>query len=233
MRDAAIRDLGSAAQAGARPLGTLAGEPIPGLPYNAPGVRPKIYFINHSRTKARNVVKFGVSFRRGARQAMAGDKVLKAEFVGPQAVYDEVKEGRDMNVYEHKIVPAVYRFQHNNRWYYIKPAPEDDPENPEPMLVVDDGVWDRFMGNYQQMHSQDARERDAALLRLTGMWPAPYTRNPVFKAVYQEGDETLVEDVGDESRQEFGYIEIRRVIEKEAPQTVDRDFVTALDLVEG
>lgn len=228
MRDAAIRELGGINASGTRPLGTVAGEPIPGLPYNAPYTRPKIYFVNHSRTVERQVVKYGVSFRRGARQALAGDKTLKSEFVGPQAIYDEVKEGRDMNVYEMKILPATFRFMHNSRWYYIKPAPSADVE-PEPMLVTDDGVWDLFMGNYQAMHDPDPRKREEAVLRLSGMWPAPYKHNPVFRAVYQEGDEQLVEELDNP----FGYIEIRRVIEKEAPQTIDRDFMTALDLVEG
>jgi hypothetical protein len=229
MRDAAIRELGGVAQPGLNPLGTFAGEPIPGIPYNLAKQRPKIYFVNHSRTRMRQVVKFGVSFRRGARQALAGDKTYKAEFVGPQAIYDEVREGRDMNVYETRIVPATYRFMHNGRWYYIKPAPEDDPENPEPMLVTDDGVWDYFMGNFEHMRSPDRSVREAAQLRLTGTWPSPQKHNPVFRAVYVDGDEHGIEEIDNP----FGYIEIRRVIEKEAPQTIDRDFVSAADLVEG
>jgi len=228
MRDAAIRELGGISNPGQNPLGTVAGDPTPGIPYNLPASRPKIYFVNHSRTQPRLVVKFPVSFRRGGRQALAGDPALRKEYVGPQAIYDEVREGRDMNVYESKIVPATYRFLHNNRWYYIPPA-KSEAEEPVPVLVTDDGVWDLFMGNYQAMHSSDRIERDNALLRLNGMWPAPFKRNPVCRARYQDGEESIVEELANE----FGYIEIQRVIEREAPQTIDRAFVTAADLVEG
>lgn len=212
------------------PLGQGPGDPNLALPFNATAIRPRVYIVNRSATQPRRIVKVAVSGRRGAREALMADELLRKDFT-PQGIYDEANKGADMNVYEDGIIkPVVLRVTFNSEPFFIYPAKcktdKDGKvleiiEKEEPHLVPD-GVWDLYLGNYDRMHSDDHRVVGTEAERLAVTWTQ--RRNPVFQ-YHDELGKHLTDNP-------FGFVEFIRVVEKEAPQRVDQSFVTAMDLVE-
>ena len=205
------------------PLGTAVNEANLQTPFNATGVRPKVYVVNHSGVRTRRVVKVGVSEYRGADEALRESKDLRARGWNVDTLTREARR-RDMNLYEDVIKPIVWAIPFDGRTYYIPPAKFDEDGNViEGLELVPDGVWDFYLGNYDKMHSPDHREREDAAKRVALYWS--HRKNPV-----------LIEDDNGQVTQRdnpFGFLEFRRVIEREAPQQITREFMTAYDLVEG
>lgn len=212
------------------PLGHLPGEANLQTPFNATARRPKIYVVNHSAMRARKVIKAAVSWRQGADEALLKSPDLKKAGYTVDTLYNEARR-RDMNLYEVKIAPAVFKITWDGEDYFIPPAPhhiEDGKvvvDGEAPVELIPEGAWDFFLGNYEQMHSRDHRERDDAAQRLATYWQKRH--NPVFKVVDETGDGIV------ERQNPYGFLEFRRVIEKEAPHQLDKPFLTALELVEG
>lgn len=208
------------------PLGRGQGDPNLSLPFNASATRPRVYIVNNSATKERRIVKIAVSGRRGAREALQADPDLRKDFT-PQGIYDEVNKGVDMNVYQDGVIkPVVLKVTFNGEKFFIYPAKTDKDgkivEKAEPHLVPE-GVWDLYLGNYERMHSDDQFVVGEEATRLAVTWTQ--RRNPVYGYVDEHGRYS--------TDNPFGFCEFVRVVEKEAPHKIDRDFISALDLVEA
>uniref|UniRef100_E6QP85 Uncharacterized protein n=1 Tax=mine drainage metagenome TaxID=410659 RepID=E6QP85_9ZZZZ len=189
-------------------------------PFNAAMPAARVYVRNWSRTQKRKMVKIAVSERRGADEALLADKELQKRY-NVDTLSSRAGKGFDVNVYETKVHPVAHRLKWNNRDFVILPASSDD-EDP-PMVLLPEGVWDLYLGNYERMHSDDHRVRAEEGGRLGTIWLRRH--NPILKVT--DNGETKVRDNA------FGYLEFIRVVEKEAPATIDRDFLTALELVEA
>lgn len=201
------------------PLGLGKDEGNLQVPFNSSLPLARVYMINHSRTKKRQFVKIGVSERRGISAALLADKELQ-RIHNTETLRQSVKEGVDANVYSSKVEPVVYRVTHDGRPHMIEPSASAE-EEPKPFLLPE-GAWDFFMGNYQRMHGspQDVAEESA---RLALSWMRRHS--PIWKVTI-DGETTTHED------NPFGYLEIVRLQEHEAPQQVDKSFLTALELAE-
>lgn len=202
------------------PLGRLQGEADLVSPFNTPARRPKVFVVNHSRTKTRRIKTVAVSPFHGAEEAIVRSKEYK-QLYNVSLIYEMAKT-RDMSLYEDIIKPTWLKITMDGRDSYIAPAPEEDPDNP-PIVEVDEGCWDLYLGNYQRMHGTP-QEVSAETQRLANLWRAK--KNPVWR----------INDCGDltERQNEFGFVEFIREMPVEAPRVRDdKPFVTALDLFEG
>lgn len=200
-----------------RPLGLGDGEGTLQQPFNARPVNAQVFLINHSATQTRKFVKLAVSERRGADEALLADKELTKIY--NVETLSRAAGRRDMNVYVSKVQPVVYRVIFDSQPFYITYAKgESDP----PRCLVPEGVWDQFMGNYERMHSDDPRVVSEEAQRLALLWQGRH--NPILRIT--ENGETTTRD------NPYGYLEIVRIVQTEAPQSLDRDFVTAADFLE-
>jgi hypothetical protein len=216
------------------PLGSVQGEANLQSPFNAVQQAPRVYVVNHSATVKRRWVKVAVSGRRGAREALAADPSLRKDFT-PQSIYDEVRGGQDMNVYVEGIKPVVLKMEFNGRSFFISPAECEYEYDKDKNIVkvvrvikeaqlqlVPEGLWDLYLGNYARMRSTKQDERSHEHERIAVAWTQRY--NPAL----------IINDDGEKQTRNnpFGYVEFIRVIEREAPEEMNRDFVTAMELAE-
>ena len=214
------------------PLGSLQGEANLQTPFNATSKHPNVFVINHSRTKTRKVCVVPVSEFSGGEDALQYSKEHKLTLHQHHSIdtlYAAAKK-RDMSIYEDVVRPVVVKMTIDGRDYFISPAPENDPDNP-PMEQVDEGVWDLYLGNYDRMHPETKPARDQATARkemgeetarLALAWSG--RKNPVWRVV--------VDGKVEERNNPFGYIEFVRQVPTEAPRSIDKSFVTAMDIAE-
>ena len=191
-----------------------------------------IYVVNHSRTRPWKRVSVAVSTTHGAEEALAKDTKLR-EMYNVDMLYNAVAQGRDMNRYETDIKPVVFTFFVGGQIQIIPPAKNAD--SPPPRIEVPEGALDLFLGNYDRMRGavrghdgQIKREGDASVIgdersRLAVMWRRRH--NPVFRFTDDE-KVTNIENA-------FGFLEFVRETRRPASETMDKEFLTALDLVEA
>lgn len=203
------------------PLGSMPGEENLTVPYNKID-EAVVHVRNWSALLPRKVLIEAVSPQRGGGRA-CNDK--KSPFYGktPEELRRLVKEeGADMNWYEKKIAPIIFKLRHDGRVWPIPPDLEEveskDPETGEYKRVkqpkwhlVPPGSWDLYMGNYQRMNSADFMERTKEMEALAG-----------------RGFQKFVLSPGNE----FGFLEFKREEVRYEPQTIDRDLVAASEIVE-
>lgn len=202
------------------PLGRGKGDPSFQAPFNAALPTSRVFLTNHSASVKRKFVKVGVSFKRGAAQALQADAELR-KLYNIATLREAVNEGQDMNVYGEKISPVLYGPRWNNVVYRIPPA--RNPEEPPPRIQVPEGVWDLLMGNYDRMHSSDERERAEESMRLAVSQTSK--RSPILFVT--------IDGEREQRDNEFGFIEIERVTEHMEPISPNSEFLTAMELVEG
>jgi hypothetical protein len=215
------------------PLGTQANENF-SVPSNYRIPDARVYVINHSRTRAWKSVKVAVSHIRGGDAALAQDRKLR-EMYNEDMIYKRVAEGRDMNVYETGIKPVIWKLAlPGGKFLPIPPAPEDRPDVPF-RVEVPDGTWDLYLGNFDRMQGypglapRDRERQDPAIVseersRLSLRWQRRH--NPVFAWRIDEEPATDLNNP-------FGVLEFVRVTQRAMADVVDKDFLTALDLVEA
>lgn len=202
-----------------KPLGQGAGENFKvAMNYVVPPAR--IYVLNHSRVKPWKRVAIPVSERRGAEEALIFDKEL-AKIYNVDTLYKRIEQGKDMNRYETGIKPVVYSFKVGGQTYAIPPA--RDADSPPPKVEVHEGAWDLFLGNYQRMRSADPTVIGDERSRLALMWGRRY--NPVMRYTDDE-DTTEIENA-------YGFLEFVRETQVPMKDIVDKEYLTALDLVEA
>jgi hypothetical protein len=111
-----------------------------------------------SATLKRRIVREHVSFRRGGDEQLRDGKASKA--FGPNTSADDLRYrvigGANMDWTEERVQSLDFVVRHDGKRYLI---PAVDPKTGEnaPWIIVDPGVWDLYMGNWERMHSRDAR----------------------------------------------------------------------------
>lgn len=207
------------------PLGTGRGENFTvAANYVIPPAR--IYMLNHSRTKSWKRVWIPVSERRGAEEALIYDKEL-AKIYNVDTLTRRVEQGKDMTRYKTEVHPVVFSFKVGGQVYAIPPA--RDKDSLPPKVEVREGAWDLFLGNYQRMRATDAKTGAPNPIvigeektRLSIMWRSRH--NPVFQYT-DDGDATEIENP-------YGFIEFVRETQVATRDVVDKEYLSALDLVE-
>lgn len=231
------------------PIGTGPGdERYMGMPINYRIPEARYYVINHSRTRQWRRVVAAVSYRRGAEEAMLKNKKLR-ETYSPDLMYKQVENGRDMNQYEEKLYPAAIKLRvpgapdHRGGSLpsYDRIIPPADGPDSKPLAVeVPEGTWDLYLGNYERMQgivrdksgnvvetgNQRVISDEAA--RLGTYWSRRH--NPVFRWT----DDGVSHDIMVAGQiNPFGILEFVRVPVRAVIEPVNKEFLTALDIVEA
>ena len=202
------------------PLGHQDGDPNPQQPFTTGKTPARIFLRNHSAKMKRKYVEVGVSFRRGAAEALQADAELRKVY--NIATLEAARErGIDKNVYREKIQPVIFAPMFDGKRYPVPPAKpgEDEP----PLIQVPEGIWDLLCGNYERMRSSDARVQADEQTRFANS--QVWKHSPV-RYITIDGKRT-------EKENPFGFIEIERRTEKFEPIIPDMEFLTGLDLVES
>lgn len=212
------------------PLGNKSGENF-SVPMNYREPPARIFVRNWSRTQERKDLKVAVSERRGAEEALIFDKEL-AQIYNVDTLTKRVEQGRDMNRYETHIKPIIFALKVGGRTYAIPPAKTAESEPPK--VEVKEGAWDLFLGNYERMrgivrdhNGEVKREADQAIMgeeksRLALFWSRRW--NPVM---------SFTDDGVTTSRENpFGYLEFIRETIVPMAEVLDKEYLSALDLVE-
>jgi hypothetical protein len=200
------------------PLGTGKGENF-NVPANYRLPPARIYVINHSRTKAWKRVVIPVSDRRGAEEALIYDKEL-AKIYNVDTLYKRIEQGKDMNRYKSEVHPVVFSFKCGGQTYAVPPA--RDADSPPPRVEVREGAWDLFLGNYDRMRSGDSTVSGDERSRLSVAWRSRH--NPVMRFT-DDGDATEIQN-------EFGFLEFVRETQRQTMEPLDKEYLSALDLLE-
>jgi hypothetical protein len=222
------------------PLGTKAGENFR-VPSNYQIPKARIYVVNHSRTRIWKRIAVPMSAKRGAEEVLVYDKKHEMELVdiyNVELLYRAAENGRDMNRYEETVKPVVYAFHVGQTYYAIPPAREKEPGQKEPALPrveVKEGAWDLYLGNYDRMRAvdpktgrPDMRVRQDEMEKLGVYWRG--RKNPVFRYT-DDGVSTNVEVDGKPNP--YGYLEFIRETVKPSMEQIDKEYLTALDLIEA
>ena len=204
------------------PLGSQNGEnwTVPAN-YKIPPAR--IYVVNHSRTKEWKKVKIAVSARRGAEEALIYDKEL-AKIYNVDTLTRRIEQGQDMTRYETGIFPAIYMIQVGGHKIPVPPA--KDKTSPPPRVEVPEGAWDLYLGNYDRIRHEDPTVVGAEKTRLSVAWRSRH--NPVFAFTDDASGEAVTEKIPNP----FGFIEFIRVTQRAVTDPIDKEYLSALDLVE-
>lgn len=200
-----------------------------GMNYVEPPAR--IYVLNWSRTQKRKDVVVPVSERHGAEEALIFDKEL-AKIYNVDTLTRAVERGQDMTRYKTHVHPVIFAIRVGPRMYAVPPA--RDAESPPPRVEVKEGAWDIFLGNYERMRGvvkgpdgTVKREGDASVIgeeksRLSLAWSRRH--NPVMSYT----DDGVTVDMGNP----FGFLEFVRETITPMADIVDKEYLSALDLVE-
>lgn len=107
---------------------------------------------NYSARYPRKIVKTAVSWWRGA------DNIPEKERNGAtvEAIQREALNV-DKTKYEKKIKPTTALLMHDGKNYAVPPAASADEE--PPAVIVPEGLYDLYCGNYARMNSADINER--------------------------------------------------------------------------
>lgn len=227
---------------GAKPLGTQRGESF-GMPHNYRPPTADIFVVNHSRVRPFRRKLVAVSDHRGADEALAMDKTLRENY-NADALYRAVAAGRDMSIYSNMETHAVgYNLripggpdgQGGSHEAYLRAIPPcKDPDGPPLEIKVPDGTWDNYCGNYDRMHGYNSpkdwgvKSPDPVIInqekaRIAQFWKG--RKNPVFRITVDGESEDL--------HNEFGYLEFIRRSIVPVQEQIDKEYLTALDLVES
>ena len=207
-----------------QPLGAGKGENF-GVPMNYTIPPARIYVVNQSRTHAWKRVVVPVSDKRGAEEALIFDKEL-AKIYNVDTLYKRVEQGKDMNRYKTEVAPVIFSFRVGGVTYAIPPA--RDANTPPPRVEVKEGAWDIFLGNYDRMRAvdKDGRPNNTVIgdekSRLSLAWSARH--KPVFKYT-DDGDGKTIDNP-------YGFLEFVRETVKPMADIVDKEYLSALDLLE-
>jgi hypothetical protein len=207
-----------------QPLGQRNGENF-NVPMNYVIPPARIYVINHSRTCSWKRVHIAVSSMHGAEEALIYDKEL-AQIYNVDTLYREVKAGRDMTRYKTGIQAIVFAFKCGGQTYAIPPA--RDEKSAPPRVEVREGSWDLFLGNYDRMRAVDtAGNPDPTTQgdersKLALAWSARH--NPVM-CYTDDGVTTQLQN-------KYGFLEFVRETQKQITEPLDKEYLSALDILE-
>jgi hypothetical protein len=205
------------------PLGSQNGETW-NVPANYKIPPARIYVINHSRVQPWKRVLVAVSARRGAEEALIYDKEL-AKIYNVDTLTRRIEQGQDMTRYSKPEPKAViYMIQVGGHKIPVPPA--KDKDTPPPRVEVPEGAWDLYLGNYERIRSSDPTISGAEKTRNAVAWRARH--NPVMAFT----DDATGEAVTEKIPNPYGFLEFVRVTQRAVSETIDKEYLTALDLVE-
>lgn len=225
------------------PLGTQAGESF-GMPTNYVPPPARVYVINRSKVRKWKRLVIAVSPQRGAEEALNADKQLR-EVYNVDTLIRAVEQGKNMNRYKTEIHPVPVRIRvpggPNGQMGsfpgrdIVIPVSQDD-ENPI-AVEVPEGTWDLYLGNYDRMrgfqnHARvddngnplrpDPKVQQDAQVMLSKFWQNRH--NPVFG--YKDDGE--FHDLNNP----YGMLEFVRVTSRVVNEPIDKELLSAMDIVE-
>jgi len=140
------------------------------VPANFQGRKALVYARNWSAVKPRRVIKEAVSFITGGEITV--DEMAKKGRPAPSLdTLRERAKTTDVNFYEDKIVPAVFVIRFDGRELAIPFHGIDAKTGEEcdaPHVLVEEGAYDLYCGNYERMHSRDPRIKAAEAQHVAG-----------------------------------------------------------------
>lgn len=215
------------------PLGSRRGENFD-VPVNFRMPDCRVYMVNHSRVRPWRRIVVAVSSMRGAEEALVYDKAL-AKVYNVDTLLARVQKGFDMNRYETSVKPVAFKFEFGGKPFIIPPAKTAD-EAP-PRIEVPEGCWDLFLGNFERLvlgfrASSDGKPFDNQDINAERVWLSKrWSRrsNPVF--MYQVDGKTK-EVHKDGKINESGFIEFVRETQHVGEIPLDREYLSAIDLLE-
>jgi hypothetical protein len=133
------------------PLGKFAGEEGLQVPYNA--VTTAIVRVrNLSGSVKRKIVKEWVSFATGGE-----DSILEGPYKGknmtPQELQRQALSGRNVNWEVEAVRPQDFILRFDDRRWVIPALGEDGEAESAPEVIVPEGVWDLYCGNFGLMNA--------------------------------------------------------------------------------
>jgi hypothetical protein len=204
-----------------QPLGTLDGEAGLTVPYNM-SAEAVIHVRNWSALRPRRVLVEAVSPQRGGTRQVK-EKGNPNFGRTPEELQRLVKdEGRDMNWYEYKIAPIPFGLRFDGQVVEIRPDLEEvDVKNPDTgeyhmekqpkWYLIKPGAWDLYMGNFERMQSRNNMERSKEMEQLN---------NRGLHRWVLSADNP------------YGILEFKREEIRYETQRVDRDRVSAGEIIE-
>jgi hypothetical protein len=181
-----VHQVGGSKMPGTTPLGREASDPNPMVPVNYRGRKAIVYARNFSAVEKRTVIVDAVSFIRG------GDTIQEKLAKRGQGVsLDKLHEkalnhvtAAEMSLKEDTLLPCVFIVEFDGKKIPIpyhdvcmrNPADKECKEHPgrfcvdAPFIIVDEGAWDLYCGNYDLMHYGTPKDHENELTRLRGKW---------------------------------------------------------------
>lgn len=225
------------------PFGTKAGENM-GMPNNYRPATARVYVRNHSATHPWRRLLIAVSERRGAEDALIADKEL-AKIYNVDTLTKRVEQGKDMNRYKTGIFKVNYQIRvpggpngnggsFMSRTLIVPPA--EDGEEPK-AVEVPEGTWDLYCGNYDRMlgYPNELRVDDAGNPIEPDPAIASDARVMLAKFWQERHNPVCLETVDGEStdrKNPFGFLEFVRVSQQMVQEPVNKELLTALDIIE-
>jgi hypothetical protein len=190
------------AEIAAQPIGSVAGDPRPGVAFNVLPAQAVYFARNRSSELPRKVITQSYSARQHIPEKLQQKYHMDGATIAQQidrglANYDET---------ETAIEPVDKVLMWDSKRYVIRCSRE--PGKPGEWQPIPEGLWDLYLGNYERMHHADAQVRKEEGDRLRGVMGG---KNIVF----EEG----------ERPNEWAYIEFRREEITSEPVATDREKI--------
>jgi hypothetical protein len=200
----------------ATPIGTLPGDPTPGLAYNRTAGDDYIrcFVRNWSNNKDRKYIKEYVSLYGGGEQT-AREKREKGEPFNIEELRAKISRGHEANILADGLKPAPALLKFDGKQFLIEPS--KNPKQEPPWVPIPAGLMDLYYGNYERLHGNDAREaaREIESVQL---------RRRVDPCVRLDKQGRPINP--------FGYLEFKREIIEPKSLAVDADEVFAGEYIE-
>lgn len=200
------------------PLGQGPGERVPYVPANFRGQQAMVYARNWSSVRPRKIVIDAVSYYRGG-DVVQRDQIAVGAVQSLESLHQQARDGVDKSKYAMEIKPIVFTVRFDGR---ATPVPYHGvdaltgEECDAPHVVIPEGAWDLYVGNWDALHSKNPQERNLELARVSAAWGK---FNRVFHAEAPPG--------------EFAYVEFVRIPIPEATTAIDGDRLFPGMLIEG
>lgn len=184
------------------PIGSMPGDPVPGLSYRRPGSQAVYFARNISNQVEREVTTATLS-----AIGVVSEELKKKFSLDGEAIKDRVNRGLlPANITDLKleVIDKVFRYDGKS---YLIPASRTKGEA-GPWVPIPEGVWDLLLGNYDIIHGKDEFSRRDEMTQLAGRWGGKCV-------AFAEGTE----------RKPWQYVELKREEISEAPVAADREKV--------
>lgn len=207
---------------GSAPLGTVGGDINPTIPANYRGAKAVIYARNLSAIEKHRVIVDAVSFARGG-EIIQEDLAKKGQGVSLDKLHERaLNHNVDLSKTDDVLLPVVFLVEFNGRktpvpFHGIDAVTHEECDAPR--IIVPEGAWDLYCGNYDLLHYGNAKDREGEIVRLRNKW-GRYNR--VFCDDFPRGQQGS----------QYAYVEFIREPIPEAAAVVDTEELFPGMLVE-